>query len=95
MPLASGRTLRVTRALSDHVMADLRYASLALADLVRKRAPPDKPGLIEGAAQLLLVHRSSSDERADSALADTCVSSLCRSGSGAYRDTRFHGEAKL
>ena len=48
---------------------------------------------IEGAAQLLLVHRSSSDERADSAPADTCFSSLCRSGSGAYRDTRFHGDA--
>src|SRR5215218_6242551 len=30
---------------------------------------------IEGAAQLLLVHSSSSDERADSALADPCVSS--------------------
>ena len=39
---------------------------------------------IEGAAQLLLVHSSSSDERADSAPADTCVSSLCRSASGAY-----------
>ena len=31
---------------------------------------------IEGAADLLLVHRSSSDERADSAPADTCVSSI-------------------
>ena len=60
--------------------------------LQQEKAPAELTRLpIEGAAQPLLVHRSSSDERADSALADTCVSSLCRSGSGAYRDTRFHG----
>ena len=59
-------------------------------------APAELPRLpIEGAAQLLLVHRSSSDERADSAAADTCASSFWKSGSDAYRDTRFHGQATL
>jgi len=36
--------LRVTQALSAHVMADLRHASLALSDLVRKRALPEGEG---------------------------------------------------
>jgi hypothetical protein len=37
--------LRVTKALSEHVMADLGHASLALTDLVRKRALPDGEGI--------------------------------------------------
>ena len=44
---ASGRSdqeLRITRALADHVMTDLRYASLAVADLVRQRGGPDQVG---------------------------------------------------
>ena len=44
---AEGRSeqeLRVTQALSDHVMADLRHASLAVAELVRKRGLPEGVG---------------------------------------------------
>jgi hypothetical protein len=36
--------LRVTQAHSDHVMADLRHASLAVAELVRKRGLPEGVG---------------------------------------------------
>jgi hypothetical protein len=41
----------------------------------RRRPRRTNPAAHEGAAQPLLVHKSSSDERADSALADTFVSS--------------------
>lgn len=36
--------LHITQALSEHVMADLRHASLALGQLVRKRALPEGTG---------------------------------------------------
>jgi len=36
--------LAITRILAEHVLDDLRYASLALADLVRKRGGPDGAG---------------------------------------------------
>lgn len=45
--------LRVTKGLSDHVMAELRHASLALADLVRKRGEPNSNGVIEFADVLV------------------------------------------
>jgi hypothetical protein len=45
--------LRVTQGLYEHVMAELRHASLALAELVRKRGEPNSNGVIEFADVLV------------------------------------------
>lgn len=46
--------LLVTEALLRHMMADLRYGSLALAELVRKRGMPDGEGLPIDRADVLV-----------------------------------------
>ncbi|MDO8213984.1 hypothetical protein [Conexibacter sp. CPCC 206217] len=56
------QSLRVTTALADHVMADLRHASLKLADLVRHRGLPEGEGLPIERADVLAALDVASEE---------------------------------